>query len=55
MFVSASAEWGGKFLNDFKEVDTKNGSSQGKNMALTGAFVPSSLDNDGWRKSALHS
>ena len=32
-------------LNDFEDIRTKNGSSQGHNLALTGLFVPSSLDS----------
>jgi len=30
----------------FQVFPLKNGPSQGKNLALTGFFVPSSLDND---------
>jgi len=32
-------------LNYFEDFCTENGSSQGQNLALTGLFVPSSLDS----------
>jgi len=38
------------FLNDFH---TENGSSQGQDLALTGLFVPRSLDSGGCKLSAL--
>ena len=34
-------------FNGFKDFRTENGSSQGQNLALTGLFVPSSLDSGG--------
>ena len=34
---------GGNNLQGFKNFRTKNGSSQGQNLALTGSFVPNSL------------
>ena len=35
----------GNNLNGFKDFRTGNDSSQGQNLALTGSFVPSSLDS----------
>ena len=35
----------GNHLNDFQNFRTKNGSGQGQDLALTGLFVPSSLDS----------
>ena len=43
---------GGNNLDGFKNFRTENGSSQGQNMALTGSFVPSSLDS-GFRDQIL--
>ena len=40
----AAAERGGNNLKGSKDVRTEFGSSQGQNMALTGLFIPSSLD-----------
>ena len=36
---------GGKIFNGFKDSRSKTGSSQGRNLVLTGLFVPSSLDS----------
>ena len=38
-------ELGGNHLNYFTDFRTENGSIQGQNLALTGLFVPSSLDS----------
>ena len=40
----SAAKRGGRNLNSFKDVRTENGASQGRNLALTGLFFPSSLD-----------
>jgi len=40
-----AVERGGNNVNGFKDCRTENGSSQGQNLALTGLFVPSSLDS----------
>jgi len=41
----AAAERGGNTLKGFKGFRTENGSSRGQNLAMTGLFVPSSLDS----------
>jgi len=41
----AAAEMGGNNLNGCQDFRTENGSGQGQNLALTGLFVPSSLDS----------
>jgi len=41
----AAGERGGNNLNGFEDFRTENGSSQGQNLALTGLFVPSSIDS----------
>jgi len=43
--IQTAAERGGNNLKGFKDFHTGNGSSRGQNLALTGAFVPSSLDS----------
>ena len=40
-----AAEWGGNNLEGFGNFRAENGSSQGQRLALTGLFVPSSLDS----------
>jgi len=42
---AAAVERAGNNFNGFKPFCAKNGSSQGHNLALTGLFVPSSLDS----------
>ena len=42
--TEATDERGGNNLNGLKFVRTENGSSKSQNLALTGLFVPSSLD-----------
>ena len=37
----------GNDLKGLKDLFTENGSNQGSNMALTGLFVPSTLDSGG--------
>jgi len=44
-FRRPAGERGGNHLKYRKDVRTENGSSQGHNLALTGLFVPSSLDS----------
>ena len=44
---STASKRGSIYLNGFKDIRTENASSQGQIMALTGVFVPSSL-NSGW-------
>ena len=39
------AELVGNNLDGFKDFRIRNGSRQGHNLALTGLFVPSSLDS----------
>jgi len=39
------AERVGINLNGFKDFRTENGSSQGQDLALTGSFVPRTLDS----------
>ena len=39
--------------NGFKDFHTENGSCQGYNLALTGLFVPRSLDSDSGLQSVL--
>jgi len=41
----SAAERGENNLNGFKDFRTENCSSQGQNLALTGSFVPRSLDS----------
>ena len=41
----AAGERGEINLNEFKDLRTENGSSQGQNMALTGLCVSNSLDS----------
>jgi len=41
----SAAQRGGNTLNGFTDFRTENGSSQGQKLALTGLFVPSSLDS----------
>jgi hypothetical protein len=38
-------------LEGFKDVCTKNGSSKGQNLALTGVCVPSSVEGDPGRRA----
>ena len=44
-FCCTAAERGGNNLDGVKVLSTGNGSRQGQNQALTGLFVPSSLDS----------
>ena len=43
--VNGEAMGRGKNLHGLKDFRTENGSSQGQNLALTGSFVPGSLDS----------
>ena len=43
--VLAAVEPGGNILPGFKDFRTKNGSSQGQNLALTVLLVPNSFDS----------
>ena len=43
--VGPAAEPRGNALNNFKDVRTENGSSEGRSLALTGLCVPRSLDS----------
>ena len=43
-FRVTATEWAGNTCQGLEDVRSQNGSGQGQNMALTGLYVPSSLD-----------
>ena len=48
LLVTTAAARGGNNSKGFKDFRTENGSRQGQNLALTGLYVPSSLNSDTW-------
>ena len=44
-FMGTAGERGGNNLNGFQDFRTENGPRHGRNLALTGVFVPSLLDS----------